>query len=179
MKNRNIVFVAKSLDGYIAGINGELDWLNLIPNPENNDMGYNSLMDEVDAIVMGRTTFETVSGFDGEWPYKKHVFVLSGSLGEIPKKLIEKVSILNGTPKEILSKIYKKGHHSLYIDGGKTVQHFLKEDLIDELRISTIPILLGDGISLFGQLPKSLQFKHLNTVVLLNQIVQSHYKRNK
>ena len=67
---KNIVFIAKSLDGYIAGKNGELDWLHAIPNPENNDMGYTALMEEIDAIVMGRTTFETVLGFGIEWPYK-------------------------------------------------------------------------------------------------------------
>jgi len=68
---KNIVFIAKSLDGYIAGKNGEIDWLNSIPNPENDDMGFLSLIDEIDAIVMGRTTFETVYGFGGAWPYSK------------------------------------------------------------------------------------------------------------
>ena len=179
MKNKNIVFIAKSLDGYIAGENGELDWLNSIPNPENNNMGFVSLMNEIDAIVMGRTTFETVCGFKGEWPYNKQVFVLSNTLHEIPERLKDKVSLLAGNVKEILIEIHKKGYSNLYIDGGKTVQNFLKEDLIDELIITTIPILLGNGIALFDSLPKSLEFTHLRTEIFLNQIVQSHYKRKK
>lgn len=179
MKNKNIVFVAKSIDGYIAGINGELEWLQSVPNPENNDLGYNSLMNEIDAIVMGRTTFEMVCSFKCEWPYLKHVFVLSNSLNEIPEKFKENASLLNGSVKEILDIIHKKGFYKLYIDGGITIQNFLKEDLIHELRITTIPILLGSGISLFNILPKSLTFSHLKTEVFLNQIVQSHYERKK
>jgi dihydrofolate reductase len=179
MENKNIVFIAKSLDGFIAGKNGELDWLNTTPNPENNDMGFVSLMNEIDAIVMGRTTFEMVCSFEGEWPYNKPLFVLSNSLNEIPEKFKEKATLLNSNPKEILNNIHKKGFYKLYIDGGKTVQNFLKEDLIHELRVTTIPILLGDGISLFNILPKSLEFNHLKTEVFLNQIVQSHYERRK
>ncbi len=174
---KNIVFIAQSLDGFIAGKNGELDWLESVPNPENNDMGYQELLEEVDAIVMGRVTFETVLGFGGEWPYPKPVFVLSYSLHEIPENLSEKVRLLSGTPREILRKIHQKGYSSLYIDGGTTIQNFLKEDLIDELRITTIPILLGGGFSLFGDLDPPMKFELLNSKVFLDQIVQSRYGR--
>ena len=176
---KNIVFIARSLDGYIAGKNGELDWLHSLPNPENNDMGYNDLMEEIDAIVMGRTTFETVCGFGGEWPYSKHVFVLSNTLKEIPEGLNEKVSLTKGSPQGILNEIYKKGYFTLYIDGGRTIQNFLKEDLIDELRITTIPILLGGGFSLFGDLPKPMEVEHMESKVFLNQIVQDCYRRKR
>lgn len=176
---KNIVFIAKSLDGYIAGKNGEIDWLHSIPNPENNDMGYIQLMSEIDAIIMGRTTFETVCGFGGDWPYTKPIFVLSNSLQEIPNKYKDKASLLNGAPKEILDKIHKKGFSNLYIDGGKTVQNFLAEDLIDELRITTIPILLGGGFSLFGELSNPMKFEHIKTEVFLNQLVQNHYRRKR
>ena len=179
MKKKNIVFIAKSLDGYIAGKNGELDWLHSIPNPENNDMGYNDLMEEIDAIVMGRTTFETVCGFEGAWPYSKHVFVLSNSLKEVPEDLIKKVTLTKGNPKEILKTVHEKGYSKLYIDGGRTVQDFLKEDLIDELRITTIPILLGGGFSLFGDVAEPMEFEHIQSKVFLNQIVQNHYRRKK
>ena len=177
MEKKNIVFVAKSLDGFIAGKNGELDWLTSIPNPEKIDMGFNSLMNEIDAIVMGRTTFEMVCSFEGKWPYNKHVIVLSHSITEIPEKLKDKASLLSGNVHEVLNKIHEKGFYTLYIDGGRTVQNLLKENLIDELRITTIPILLGEGISLFDYLPKSLNFSHIKTEVFLNQLVQSHYKR--
>jgi dihydrofolate reductase len=179
METKNIVFIGKSLDGYIAGKNGELDWLDMIPNPENNGMGYHKFMSEIDAVVMGKTTFETVSSFDIEWPYAKQVFVLSSTLKEIPEVLKDKVTLLKGNVTDVLNTIHNKGFYTLYIDGGKTVQNFLKEDLIDELRISTLPILLGGGISLFDALPKSLKFDHVKTEVFLGQIVQSHYTRRK
>ncbi len=179
MVKKNIVFIAKSLDGYIAGKNGELDWLHMIPNPENDDMGYNRLMEEVDAIVMGRTTYETVCGFGGEWPYPKHVFVLSNSLKDIPARLRGKVSLINGSPQAILDQIHEKGFFNLYIDGGTTIQNFIKEDLIDELRITTIPILLGGGFSLFGDTIQPIEFEHVESHLFLNQLVQNHYKRKR
>jgi dihydrofolate reductase len=176
-KGKNIVFIAKSLDGYIAGKDGDLDWLHATPNPDQIDMGFSSLMQEIDAIVMGKTTFEVVLGFGGEWPYNKHVFVLSNTLKEVPEQLKDNVTLLKGAPQGILASIHEKGYFKLYIDGGRTVQDFLKEDLIDELRITTIPILLGGGFQLFGDLPKPLEFDHVKSEVFLNQIVQDHYQR--
>ena len=156
MEAKNIVFIAKSLDGYIAGKNGELDWLESIPNPENLDLGFVSLMNDIDAVVMGKTTFEVVCSFGGDWPYSKHIFVLSNSLKEVPENLNQKVTLLSGSSHEVLSHIHEQGYFKLYIDGGRTVQRFLKDDLIDELIISTIPILLGGGFSLFGDLSQSM-----------------------
>ncbi len=176
---KNIVFIGKSLDGYIAGKNGELDWLELIPIPDNVEMGFKSLMEEIDALVMGRTTFEVVCGFGGDWPYQKHVFVLSHSLTAVPEKLEGKVSIIKGSPQEVLQIIHQKGYSKLYIDGGKTIQDFLKEDLVDELRITTIPILLGGGFPLFGDLAKPLEWELIESKVFLNQIVQSSYRRKR
>ncbi len=179
MKKQNIVFIAKSLDGFIAGKNGELDWLHAIPNPENIDMGFNRLMNEIDAVVMGRITFETVCSFGIAWPYRKHVFVLSSTLKCIPEALNKKVSLLNGTPFEILRNIHKKGYLNLYIDGGSTIQQFLKEDLIDEMRITTIPILLGGGFPLFGDLASPLEFEHISSELYLDEVVQNHYRRKR
>lgn len=179
MQYKNIVFIAKSLDGYIAGKNGELDWLESIPNPDNVEMGFQSLMQEIDAVVMGRTTFEVVCGFGGEWLYPKHVFVLSHSLRAVPEALREKVTLLQGNPRAILTDIHTKGYHTLYIDGGRTIQNFLKEDLIDELRITTIPILLGGGFPLFGELSQPLVFEHVESKVFLGQLAQSCYRRKR
>ncbi len=179
MKKKNIVFIARSLDGYIAGKNGEIDWLHAIPNPDNIDMGYGELMEEIEAIVMGRTTFETVLSFGIDWPYAKPVFVLSTSIKEVPEVLIGKVTLLHGEPQQIIETIHKKGYGTLYIDGGSTVQNFLKEDLIDELRITTIPILLGGGFPLFGDLPTPLKFDHIASHVYLDQVVQNWYKRRR
>jgi dihydrofolate reductase len=127
---KNIVFIAKSLDGYIAGKNGELDWLNSTPNPDNSDMGFVDLMGEIDAVVMGRTTYETVIGFNVEWPYKKHVFVLSNTLNEVQEDLKERVTLMKGELNSILETIHEKGFHTLYIDGGRTIQSFLQQQFL-------------------------------------------------
>ncbi|MFZ6053024.1 dihydrofolate reductase family protein [Halocola ammonii] len=174
----NKVFIATSLDGYIADRNGRIDWLHSIPNPENDDMGYGDFMASIGAIVMGRTTFETVCDFDMDWPYEKPVFVLSSSLKEVPEKAQGNAEIVNGSLKEVLEFIHEKGFYHLYIDGGKTIQSFLKEDLIDEMIITTIPILLGDGKSLFGDLPNALEFECIESKIYLDSVVQSRFQRN-
>ena len=179
MKRKNSVFIGVSLDGYIADKNGGLEWLDMIPNTENDDMGYFAFTDEIDALVMGRTTFETVCGFDVDWPYKKPVFVLSTTLKEIPEAYSGKAFLIQGSISEILAQIHEKGYDRLYIDGGATIQGFLKEDLIDELVISTIPVLLGGGSPLYSTLPKHLEFELVKTKTYLNQIVQTHYARKR
>ena len=175
-EDRNIVFIAKSLDGFIAGKKGELDWLHAVPNPDNVEMGFADLMNRIDGIVMGRNTFEIVCNLDGEWLYSKPVFVLSSILSSIPEKFKDKAEIVKGSPGEIVELLHNKGFHQLYIDGGLTIQSFLRSGLIDELVITTIPVLLGEGIPLFGELPHPIFLNHLKTVVYLNQLVQSHYE---
>ena len=179
MDNKNSVFIATSLDGYIADENGGINWLHFIPNPDNDDMGYVEFTNGIDALVMGRTTFETVLGFDVDWPYNKPVFVLSNKLKEIPKSHQEKAFLVKGTLTEILDQIHARGFNRLYIDGGATIRSFLKEDLIDEMVLTTIPILLGGGSSLFSKLPNKLTFELIETKTYLNQITQNHYKRKK
>ncbi len=179
MSIKNSIFIATSLDGYIADKNGGIDWLHSIPNPDNNDMGYVEFISGIDALVMGRTTFETVIGFDVPWPYDKPVFVLSNKLKEIPESHQGKAYLVKGTLTEILDQIHQKGYQRLYIDGGTTIRNFLKEDLIDEMILTTIPMLLGGGSSLFTELPSELKFELMETKTFLNQIPQNHYKRKK
>ena len=179
MKKKSSVFIATSLDGYIADKNGGIDWLHSTPNPNNDDMGYVEFTNDIDALVMGRTTFETVCGLDVDWPYDKPVFVLSNTLKDIPESHKEYAFLVKGTLTEILERIYEKGYHRLYIDGGTTIQSFLKADLIDDMIITTIPILLGSGSPLFSELPNELKFELINTKTFLNQITQNHYKRKK
>lgn len=176
---KNSVFIAVSLDGYISDKNGEIDWLHSIPNPDNDDMGYVEFITGIDALVMGRTTFETVLGFDVDWPYNKPVFVLSTTLKEIPESHKGKAFLVKGTLTEILDQIHKNGFNQLYIDGGTTIRNFLKEDLIDEMVITTIPVLLGGGSSLFSELPTELKMELIGTKTYLNQITQNHYKRKR
>lgn len=179
MTKKNSVFIASSIDGYISDRNGEIDWLNTIPNPDMDDMGYTEFTNNIDALVMGRTTFETVCGFDVDWPYDKPVFVLSNKLNEIPESHKGKAFLIKGTLAEILEHVYEKGYHRLYIDGGTTIRNFLKADLIDEMIITSIPILLGGGSPLFIELPKEQRFKLIKSKTFLNQIVQNHYIRKR
>ena len=179
MEKKNKVFIATSIDGYIADNNGGIDWLHEIPNPQGIDMGYSEFNSQIDALVIGRATFGTVCGFDMDWPYQKPVFVLSNSMATIPKKYEGKAELVKGSLKNILEYIHKKEYYHLYIDGGKTIQSFLKEDLIDEITITVIPFLLGSGIPLFADLPKRLEFECVDSKVFLGKIVQNHFKRTK
>ncbi|OAV45165.1 dihydrofolate reductase family protein [Lewinella sp. 4G2] len=173
------IFTATSLDGYLAGPNGELDWLETTPNPTQNDMGFVALMNEIDAVVMGRTTFETVLAFGVEWPYAKPVFVLSNTLKKVPAELRDKVSLTRGTPMKVVDQLHQAGYETLYVDGGATIQSFLRDDLVDELCITTIPILLGGGASLFGELTDRLTFDLVKVEVFLEHVVQTTYRRTR
>lgn len=179
MQNKNYVFIAKSLDGYIADKNGGIDYLHSVPNPDNLDMGYNALTEKIDAIVMGRATFEKVLSFGIPWPYTKPVYVVSTTLKTLPEELKGKVELVNGTLNEILEQIHRQGNTQLYIDGGSLIQSFLKEDRIDEMIISTIPILIGGGIPLFGDLPTSIMWEHVKSEVFLEAITQDTYRRKR
>lgn len=175
----NSVYIAQSLDGYISDKNNSLKWLEYIPNPDNLDLGYNTFMNSIDALVMGRKTFETICAFDIPWPYEKPVFVLSNKLKQIPDKAKGKVEIINGELENIIEKLQKRNFKHIYIDGGKTIQSFLEEGLIDQLIITTFPILLGGGTSLFGNLDTPIDLQHVKTEVLLEQMTQSTYKCHK
>jgi dihydrofolate reductase len=170
------VFIANSLDGFIAKPDGDIDWLH---HPdytiEGEDFGYTRFMESIDAIIMGRNSFEKVLSFDG-WHYDKPVLVLSSSLKSVPEAVSDKAEILNGSPEEVLSKLASKGLHHFYIDGGKTIQNFLNAGLIDEMIITKIPVLLGEGIPLFGPLEKDLQLKLIGSESFDNGFVQLTYK---
>ena len=173
----NKVFIATSIDGFIADKNGNIDFLHSVPNPDGDDMGYAEFMEGVDALIMGRTTFETVCGFDVPWPYNKPVFVLSNRLTEISSEYRGKVFLVNDELNEVLEQIHEKGYRNLYVDGGKTIQSFLREELIDELTITIIPILLGEGTPLFGKLNQKQHFKCVETKRYLDQVVQHRFKK--
>ncbi|NOI93360.1 MULTISPECIES: dihydrofolate reductase family protein [Vibrio] len=175
----NIVFIGASLDGYIADKNGGLDWLQAIPNPEGDDMGYNAHIDRIDALVMGRNTMDMVLSFGIDWPYTKPVYVLSNTLTEVPKEVEGKVFLIKGELTQIIEDLNSKGLNNLYIDGGVTIQNFLKEDLVDELIISTLPVVLGGGAPLFGDLVSPLDFTLKSVTTYLDEIVTTHYLRKR
>lgn len=175
----NRVFIATSIDGFIADKNGKIEWLHSIPNPEQIDMGYSAFISEIDAIVMGRNSYETVLGFDIDWPYSVPVFVASSKLKEVPEKLKDSVFLIKGTTIEIITEINRLGYNRLYVDGGRTISQFLQDDLIDEMIITVIPILLGNGTPLFIEIDKSLEFKCVESKTFLGCVAQNHYKRDR
>ena len=178
MHPRNKVFIATSLDGYIADRNGGIDFLNELPIPHDAETGFTKFIAGVDALLMGKNTFETLMGFgDVEWPYPVPVFVLSNSMKEIPEKYDGKAFLVSGSLEEVLKDLHGKGYHHLYIDGGNLIQSFLQADLIDDLIITTIPTLLGGGIPLFGSLDELLRFDLKESTIYLDTLVQSHYTR--
>ena len=173
---KTTVYIAKSLDGYIARENGDIDWLDNIDNPGDDDFGYGEFIKGIDAIVIGRNTFEKVLTFK-KWPYTKPVFVLSTTIKSIPEFLNGKAQLLSMKPREILDYLSENNYSNLYVDGGITIQKFLDENLIDELIITEIPVLIGSGIPLFGNLRKDLWLKHKWTKTYPNGLVESCYVR--
>lgn len=171
------VFIATSLDGFIARENGGLDWLPGIgTGPAEEDYGYKEFMDSVDALVMGRHSYEKVLTF-GQWPYEdKPVVVLSSRSVDIPEKIAPWVTSMSGAPAEIVARLSEQGKKHLYVDGGKTIQTFLDARLIQQLIITRIPILLGSGIPLFGPLRRDVNLRHAGTRQYASGLVQSTYE---
>lgn len=172
----NYVYIAASLDGFIATPEGGIEWLEDAPNPNGSDFGFSEFISKVHAILMGRATFEKVLAFD-HWPYEIPVFVLSSTLKEVPPDLEGKVQIVSGPLVDVISQLGAQGFKNLYIDGGRVIQSFLREDLIDEMIVTRFPKLLGRGIPLFGELIAALDFNHLETEVIENYLVKSRYRR--
>jgi dihydrofolate reductase len=165
------VFVGTSLDGFIARPNDDLDFL---PEGGGEPHGYDEFMATVDALVIGRRTFEKVLTF-GKWPYgKKRVVVLSSNPLDLTA-IAGAVEQMSGTPAEIVERLAATGTNNLYIDGGVTIQQFLNAGLIERLIITRVPVLIGEGIPLFGKLLKDIPLRHVATRQYASGLVQSEY----
>ena len=178
---RASVYIATSLDGFIARPDGGLDWLpgaETPPAPSNEpaeDYGFGAFMESVDFLVMGRNTFALVADFE-PWPYAgTPVIVLSSRPVDIPSRLAGAVEWMAGSPQAVVEALAARGGKHLYIDGGKTIQGFLAAGLIDQLIITRVPVLIGAGIPLFGPLPADTQLRHITTQAFANGLVQSAY----
>lgn len=165
------VFIATSLDGFIARENGGIDWL-----PEDCEPhGYEEFVATIDAYVIGRKTFETVMGF-GAWPYgEKPVFVLSSTMADLVPPKGAACELMAGSPQTIAGKLSGRGLTHVYVDGGVTIQRFLAAGVLGRLIITRIPVLLGTGIPLFGPLPHDVTLKHVWTRTFPSGMVQSEY----
>lgn len=171
------VFIATSLDGFIATLSGGIDWLESLPPLENEDYGYQKFVDKQDAILMGRNTFEKVLSF-GFWPYELPVFVLSQTPNLVPVELKGKATQLNRSIIEIEALFTDLGFENIYIDGGKLISSFLDLNLVEELILTHMPISLGTGIRLFETEKEKIQRWHLVDIKSFsNGILQTHYTR--
>lgn len=167
------VFVGTSVDGFIARRSGDFDFL---PAGGGEPHGYDEFMASVDVLVIGRNTFEKVLTFEA-WPYgAKRVVVLSSRAIDVARGAGAVIEHMSGTPAEITDRLAASGANHAYIDGGVTVQRFLRAGLIQRLIVTRVPVLIGDGIPLFGSLPHDLRLHHVLTTAYSSGLVKSEYE---
>ncbi len=170
------VFIAMSLDGFIARHDGDIDWLLQRDDPAE-DHGYLSFIADKDVIVMGRGTYEKALSFD-TWPYDRPVVVLSKQLAgvPVPQELKGKVQFSGAAPKDVIAALAEQNLHRAYVDGGQVVQSFLRDGLIADMVITTIPVLIGSGRPLFGELCQDIDLKLVSSRSFPSGLVQSTYR---
>lgn len=170
------VFVACSLDGFIARSDHELDWLTKQPVGDE-DHGYDQFISKIDGIVMGSASYLKVRSFP-EWPYDKPVVVLSQSLTpeDIPDTLVDHVRLSRARPTRLMDVLAEEGWSRVYVDGGAVIQSFLRAGLISDLTITHIPILLGAGRRLFGALEDDIDLELMETRQFRTGLLSTRYR---
>jgi dihydrofolate reductase len=167
------VFVGTSVDGFIARHNGDFDFL---PEGGGEPHGYTEFIATVDVLVIGRNTFDKVLTFD-TWPYQDmRVVVLSSRAIDTSAIAGVRAESMCGPPSAIVSRLAASGAQHAYIDGGITVQQFLRAGLIQRLIITRVPVLVGQGIPLFGSLPQDVKLRHVSTQAYASGLVKSEYE---
>jgi dihydrofolate reductase len=178
------VFIATSADGFIAKKDGSVDWLHSAGNSEaemgdHADMGFDEYMASVDSMVMGRKCMEMISSMNltpEQWPYgDTRIVVLSNTLKEAPENMKDKVEMYSGDLNALITQLETDGHKHAYIDGGTTIQAFINLGLIYEMTITRAPILLGEGISLFGKTDKDIKLEQARAQAFANNFIQEKY----
>jgi dihydrofolate reductase len=169
------VFIATSIDGYIAKKDGNLEWLTKFSPPtqenEDKDCGFSKFFSDVDVLVMGKNSYEVVSNFD-TWPYEgKRVIVLSSTIASVCKK----AELFNGDIAQLIEKLHAEGIEHIYVDGGNTISRFLNMGLIDQMIISIIPVVLGNGIPLFSKINNDKWCRLASSHAYSNGLVQLRY----
>jgi len=166
------VFVGTSVDGFIARPNGDLDFLFASGGEPH---GYEEFMADIDTLLIGRKTYETVLSYP-EWPYgKRRVVVLSSKPLDFSLVQGGVVEQMAGSPEEIAAKLAATGARNIYIDGGVTIQGFLRAGLIQRIIVTRVPVLIGQGVPLFGSLQRDVQLRHVETRSYASGLVQTEY----
>ncbi|MCE8418192.1 dihydrofolate reductase family protein [Rhodovulum sulfidophilum] len=170
------VFIATSLDGFIARADGDIAWLLECDEPDE-DHGYDTFIASIDAILMGRGTYEKIRDIR-PWPYTRPVVVLSATMtgDDLPEELGSKVRVTDLSPTEAMRMLQSEGHRRVYVDGGRVIQSFLRAGLIADMVITTVPVLLGEGRRLFGSLAGDIRLQHEKTKSFPSGLVQSRYR---
>ena len=170
------VFIATSLDGFIARESGDIEWLSRY-DQSGEDHGYDDFMSDIDVIVMGRGTYEAVREL-GDWFHTRLVVVLSAQLAgqEVPAELAGKVRFSAESPDQVMATLQSEGARRAYVDGGRVIQSFLALDLISDMVITRVPILLGSGRPLFGRGHRDVALAHKGTRSFPSGLVQSRYE---
>lgn len=170
------VFIATSVDGFIAREDGDIGWLLERDDPAE-DHGYTNFIRDKDVIVMGRGSYEKAVLSDA-WPYNLPVVVLSRQLTgmPVPGSLQGKVRFLDLTPSQMMEELARQNVQKVYVDGGRVVHSFLQQGLIDDMVITTVPVLIGAGKSLFGTLPKDIDLALVSSRKFPSGLVQSTYR---
>jgi dihydrofolate reductase len=176
------VFIATTVDGFIATEDGNIDWLYTAGNTsadlgDQADMGFNDFINSVDCLIMGRNTMQVIAAMPSDtWAYgDRQVFVLSTSLKELPEHFKDKMSLHSGTIESLISQAESQGFKHAYVDGGKTIQSFLDLKLINEMTLTRVPIILGKGRPLFGATTQNIHLTEASSFAFANDFVQTHY----
>lgn len=165
------VYIAMSIDGYIARKDGSIDWLEY-GHVGDEDYGFKEFIKSIDTLVLGRHTYEVVCGF-AEWPYKgKRVIVLSHTLKEVR----EDAELFSGKLTDLAAQLHSEGIKHVWVDGGVTVSKFLEAGLVDDLTISVIAVVLGSGIPLFNAMNKEHTCRLVSTQSYPSGLVQLKYE---
>lgn len=170
------MFMAMSLDGFVAREDFGLDWL-MKQKTEGENHGHEAFMESIDGLVMGSGSFRTMLTF-GAWPYEKPVIVLSKTLKpeDIPDELRDKVSISDQMPRQVMASLSEQGWQRAYIDGGKIIQSFMREGLIDDMTLTIVPILIGAGKRMFGALDRDIDLTLVDSKSFPSGLVTSVYE---
>lgn len=181
------VYIATSLDGFIAKNDGSVDWLHTAGNPnadmgDQADMGFAQFMASVDCLIMGRKCMEMISSMEltpEQWPYgDTRIIVLSNTIKQAPDNVKQHVEMYSGDLNALISKLENEGHHHAYVDGGNTIQAFLNQQLINEITITRAPLLLGEGIPLFGETANVIRLEQAQATAFANDFIQVKYSVN-
>lgn len=179
------VFIATSADGYIATKDGGVDWLHTAGNAsadmaDNLDMGFSAFIASVDCMIMGRRCMEIIASMNlspEQWPYGNiPIVVLSRTIETVPESLKGKVELFDGEIVDLLNQLTNKGLKHAYVDGGATITSFINHKLINSLTITQVPILLGNGIPLFGQLTHPIKLEKAKAIAFANDFIQISYQ---